>query len=101
MDQDRITGAASELKGQVKEGIGNLTGDSKTQAEGYADQLSGATRRTIGQARDTLRDAADTLQDQAGSIGEYIDETIHERPLTALLAAGAIGYVLSLLIHRR
>ena len=101
MDQDRITGSANEIKGQVKEGFGNLTGDTKTQAEGYADQLGGAAQRTLGQARDTLRDAADSLQEQAGSIGEYIDETIHERPLTALLAAGAIGYVLSLLIHRR
>ncbi len=101
MDEDRITGTAQELKGKVKEGVGNLAGDNKAQAEGYVDQLGGAAQRTLGQARDTLRDAADSLQEQAGSIGEYIDETIHERPLTALLAAGAIGYVLSLLIHRR
>ena len=80
--------------------MGGLTGDSKTQAEGYVDQLSGSAKRTLGQARDTLRDASGQLQDQASSIGDYIDETIHERPLTALLAAGAIGYVLSLLIHR-
>ncbi len=101
MDEDRIIGSVNELKGQAKEGIGNLTGDTKTEAEGYVDQLSGAAQRTFGQARDSLRGAADSLQDQAGSIGEYIDETIHERPLTALHAAGAVGYVLSLLIHRR
>ncbi len=101
MDQDRITGTADELQGKVKEGVGKLTGDSKTQAEGYADQLSGTAQRTLGQARDTLRDTADTLQQQAGSIGEYIDEIVHDRPLTALLAAGATGYILSLLIHRR
>ncbi len=101
MDEDRITGTADELKGKVKAGIGDLTGDTKTHAEGYADQLGGRAQRTFGQARDTLRDAADSLQDQAGSLGEYLDETIQERPLTALLAAGAIGYVLSLLIHRR
>ena len=101
MDEDRITGAAKDMKGQVKEGIGNLTGDTKTQAEGYVDQLGGAAQRTLGQARDTLRDAGDTFQEQAASIGDYIDETIHERPLTALLAAGAVGYVLGLLIHRR
>ena len=101
MDDDRIRGMAQDLKGQVKEGIGNLTGDTKTQAEGYADQVGGTARRAWGQAKDTMRDAADSLQDRAGTIGEYIDETIHERPLTALLAAGAIGYVLSLLIHRR
>lgn len=101
MDSDRIGGTAQDFKGQVKEGIGNLTGDTKTQAEGYADQLGGTARRTIGQARDTLRDATGQLQAQASTIGDFIDETIHERPLTALLAAGGIGYILSLLIHRR
>ncbi len=101
MDEDRITGTAKDLKGQVKEGIGNVTGDTKTQAEGMADQATGTAQRALGQARDSLRDAADVVSDQASSIGEYLDETIHERPMTALLAAGAIGYVLGLLIHRR
>ena len=101
MDEDRITGTAKDLKGQVKEGIGNLTGDTKTQAEGYADQIGGIAQRTLGQARDALGDVGGNLQEQAETIGGYIDETIHERPLTALLTAGAIGYVLSLLIHRR
>ena len=101
MDSDRITGTADDIKGKVKEGVGNLTGDTKTQAEGYVDQISGAAQRTLGQAKDTLRDAGGQLQDRAATIGEYIDETVHERPLTAMLAAGAIGYVLSLLIHRR
>ena len=101
MDEDRITGTANDLKGQVKEGIGRVTGDTKTQAEGMTDQATGTAQRALGQARDSLRDAADVVSDQASSIGEYLDETIHERPLTALLAAGAIGYVLGLLIHRR
>lgn len=101
MDENRITGTVNDLKGQVKEGIGHATGDTKTEAEGMADQFTGTAQRALGQARDSLRDAADVVSDQASSIGEYLDETIHERPLTALLAAGAIGYVLGLLIHRR
>lgn len=101
MDEDRISGAAAELKGKVKEGIGSLAGDRETEAEGHAERLGGAAQRTLGQARDSLRDAADSLHQRAGSIGGYIDQAIHERPLTALLAAGAVGYVLGLLIHRR
>lgn len=100
MDENRLSGAGNDLKGQVKEGLGNLTGDSKLQAEGNVDQLTGMAQRTLGQARDSLRDAADTVSTQAGSVGEWLDDTIHERPLYSLLAAGAIGYVLSLLIHR-
>ena len=101
MDEDRITGAATDFKGQVKEGIGNLTGDTKMRSEGRADQLGGAAERTMGQARDAARDVADAVQDRAATIGEYLDDTIQERPLTALLAAAGVGYILSLLVHRR
>ncbi len=101
MDEDRISGTAQEMKGKAKEAIGNMAGDAKSQAEGYVDQISGAAQRTFGQARDTLRDAAGSLQEQAGTLGDYIDETIQERPLMALLAAAGVGYILSLLIHRR
>jgi uncharacterized protein YjbJ (UPF0337 family) len=101
VDDDRIGGTVKDLKGQAKEGVGKFTGDVKSEAEGYADQITGAAQRTFGQAKDTLRDAAGSFQEQASTIGDYIDETIQERPLTALLAAGAVGYILSLLIHRR
>lgn len=101
MDQNRIVGAGNDLKGQVKEGLGDVTGDSKMQAEGTVDQLTGMAQKTFGQARDTLSSAADHVSAQAGTVGEWLDDTIHEKPLYALLAAGAAGYVLSLLIHRR
>ncbi len=101
MDEDRLTGAATDFKGQMKEGIGSMTGDAKLRAEGKAEQLSGAAERTIGQARDAARDMADAVQDRASTIGEYLDDTIQERPLTALLAAAGVGYILSLLVHRR
>jgi uncharacterized protein YjbJ (UPF0337 family) len=101
MDEDRISGTVRDIKGQVKEGVGKVAGDSQTQTEGLADQLVGSAQRTLGQARDTVRDAAGSLGDSAETIGEYIDEVVQERPLTALLAAAAVGYMLSLLIHRR
>jgi uncharacterized protein YjbJ (UPF0337 family) len=39
MDKDRVEGAATNIKGKVKEGVGKMTGDSKTEAEGQADQI--------------------------------------------------------------
>jgi uncharacterized protein YjbJ (UPF0337 family) len=38
MDKDRVVGAAHQVKGVVKEGIGKITGDAKTQAEGAAEK---------------------------------------------------------------
>ena len=34
MDKDRVEGAAHQVKGAVKEAVGKVTGDAKTQAEG-------------------------------------------------------------------
>lgn len=61
MDKDRVSGAANQAKGAVKEGVGNLTGDEKMQAEGQADKAVGKTQSTIGGAKDAVRDAADKI----------------------------------------
>ena len=42
MDNDRIAGSAKHTKGSVKEAIGKITGDSKTQAEGAAEKTAGS-----------------------------------------------------------
>ncbi len=39
----------------MKEVAGKITGDSKTEAEGKADQLKGKVQNTIGGIKDTLR----------------------------------------------
>lgn len=57
MDKDRIKGAATQVKGSVKEAIGKITGDSKTQAEGAADKATGKAQSTVGGAKDSVRDA--------------------------------------------
>jgi uncharacterized protein YjbJ (UPF0337 family) len=57
MDKDRIEGALKQAKGAVKEGVGHVTGDTKTEAEGKADKLVGKVQSSIGGARDAMRDA--------------------------------------------
>ena len=50
MDKDRIEGAAHRVKGALKEGVGKVTGDAKTEAEGAAEKAAeGAKRRWGGQ----------------------------------------------------
>ena len=41
MDKDRAKGSATNLGGKVKEGAGDLTGDSRLQSEGKLDQAKG------------------------------------------------------------
>ena len=55
MDEDRIKGSAEQAKGKLKEVAGKLTGDSKLEGEGKADQVAGKIQNAIGGIKDTLR----------------------------------------------
>ncbi len=57
-DHDRIEGAAKNIGGKIKEGVGKLTGDTKMKAEGKADQVEGKVQNTVGGVKDSLRDKA-------------------------------------------
>lgn len=69
---NRVEGTARELGGRVQEGLGNITGDSKTQAQGLYNQASGQAQQAAGQFTDMVK----------------------SQPITAALVALAIGYVL-------
>jgi uncharacterized protein YjbJ (UPF0337 family) len=55
VDKDRIQGAVEQAKGKAKEVVGKVTGDSKLESEGKADQLKGKVQNAIGGLKDTLR----------------------------------------------
>jgi len=57
MDKNRIDGTAKQVKGSVKEAIGKLTGDKKTQLEGAAEKQVGKAQVKAGEAADKVRDA--------------------------------------------
>ncbi len=55
MNKDRIAGAAKEIKGEVKQKIGEAVGDAKLENEGKADQIEGKVQNAIGGLKDTLK----------------------------------------------
>lgn len=55
-DHDRIEGSAKNMGGKIKEAAGKVTGDSKLQAEGKADQVEGKVQNAVGGVKDSLRD---------------------------------------------
>ena len=54
-DSDRIEGSAKNMGGKVKEGLGNLTGDSKLKAEGKGDQAEGKIQNAVGGIKDAVK----------------------------------------------
>ena len=56
---DKVSNAAEEAKGKVKEGVGNATNNDDLAAEGKADQTSAKVK----QAGDKVGDAAGDVKD--------------------------------------
>jgi uncharacterized protein YjbJ (UPF0337 family) len=63
MDENRFEGTARNVGGKVQEGIGRVTGDARTQAEGVMNQAAGAAQDLYGQTADVARQTATTLDD--------------------------------------
>ena len=59
MDRNRVEGAGDKAKGNIKEGLGNLTGDEKLKAEGKMDKAGGSIKSAVGGVADTIRDKTD------------------------------------------
>ena len=57
MDKDRVEGTAHQAKGAIKEAIGKVTGDTKTEAEGVAEKAAGKAQNAVGGLKDSAREA--------------------------------------------
>ncbi|MCC7268765.1 MAG: CsbD family protein [Caulobacteraceae bacterium] len=57
MHKDQIEGAAKDLKGSLKQGVGKVTGDERLRAEGAVDKAAGKIQKGVGALKDAARDA--------------------------------------------
>ncbi len=100
MDENQFEGAAKNVAGNVKSAFGSVTGDSETQASGAIDQVVGTAQKAYGKIKDQAGGAGSAFVDQLDEAGAFLGDTVAERPLTSLLVAGAVGYVLAMLMRR-
>ena len=87
MDEDRVEGTARHVGGEVQEGVGRVTGDARTRAEGLANQA-------VGTAQDLYGQAADTAREQATNLDRWLRHNIETQPYTSALIALGIGWLL-------
>lgn len=57
MDKDRVEGIGKQVSGSIKEAVGKVTGDAKTQAEGSTEKNAGKLQNAVGGVKDTIREA--------------------------------------------
>jgi ElaB/YqjD/DUF883 family membrane-anchored ribosome-binding protein len=95
---------AEQLGQRAAESAEQLKEAAQNTAHHAADAAQRAAGR-LGDARDTAWDVAQKVGADAYRRGEHaaheIAEQVEERPLAALLIAGAIGYAIAYLLHAR
>jgi uncharacterized protein YjbJ (UPF0337 family) len=60
MNSDDIKGTIDDAAGRAKRQVGEWTGDTKTQAEGAAQQVKGKAEKVVGNVRDAIDKATTT-----------------------------------------
>ena len=58
MNRDQVKGAIDEVVGSAKRAAGELTGSTRLQVKGMAQQVKGKVEGAWGKAKDTVLDAA-------------------------------------------
>ena len=52
----------NQVKGSVKEGLGKLTGDTKTEAEGTAEKVASKAKEVAEDAKEVAEDAKEAVE---------------------------------------
>ncbi|WP_062228943.1 CsbD family protein [Aureimonas frigidaquae] len=112
MDKNRVEGAAREFGGKVQSAFGDAVGSDRHSAEGRAREAAGTAENLYGQGRDALREAAgeasryaSDLYENAGAYAQQgskvVRRKVNDSPLSALLVAGVVGFVLGFSLRDR
>ena len=57
MHKDQAKGAAKDIKGSIKEGVGKATGNDRMAAEGASERVAGKLQKGVGSLKDAARQA--------------------------------------------
>ncbi len=61
--EDRTEGTWDEMKGKVKEGVGDATGNESLEREGKTDQAQGKAEQSKGHLKDAAEDVKYGVKD--------------------------------------
>ena len=54
---DKVKGVANEAVGNIKQGIGKVTGNDKLRAEGVVQEKKGEVQKAVGDIKDAVKKA--------------------------------------------
>jgi uncharacterized protein YjbJ (UPF0337 family) len=68
-----------QVKGQVKEAAGNLTGDKDLESEGKADRRAGEAKEKVGHAKDKVEEVIDKAKDKVEEVIDKAKDTANRK----------------------
>ena len=72
-NKERVKGAAEELKGNIKKGVGDLIDNEQMQAEGHAEKRTGQARQEVAKAGERVKGMGEELGGKVkGAVGSLI-----------------------------
>ncbi len=119
MDDKQIEGGAGPALAAHSKDASVPGGNPASSATGHDDKRPGAAAsdvsdtvsRVAGQARDAAGKVAASVSNAAGQVRDQVSgqggatdqvaEFVREKPIAALLATGAVGLILGMLLTRR
>ena len=54
---DKVKGVANEAVGNIKQGVGTVTGNDKLRAEGVVQEKKGEVQKAVGDIKDAVKKA--------------------------------------------
>jgi uncharacterized protein YjbJ (UPF0337 family) len=54
---DKVKGVANETVGNIKQGVGNVTGNDKLRVEGVVQEKKGELQKALGDTKDAVKKA--------------------------------------------
>jgi uncharacterized protein YjbJ (UPF0337 family) len=63
MNRDELDGKTDQLKGKIKQGVGDLTDNERLHDEGVADEAAGDVQEGYGKAKRKVGEAISDLGD--------------------------------------
>jgi len=80
MNSDKVKGTIDDAAGRAKRQVGEWTGNTKTQAEGAAQQVKGKAEKVVGNVRDAVKDTTKRpVESDRGIDNNQGKETVNER----------------------
>jgi uncharacterized protein YjbJ (UPF0337 family) len=74
-----MAGKTDQVKGQVKEAVGSLTGDKDLESEGKADRRAGETKERVEHAKDKVEEVIDKAEEKVEDVINKAKEALHRK----------------------